>query len=252
MLTVESRGPVLLVRLNRPEVRNAFNDELIGALRDLFDGLDRGVRAVVLGGEGKSFCAGGDLNWMRKAAGYTEVENTADALRLAELYEAITTCRALVIAEVHGACFGGGCGLVAAADVAVAEEGTKFSFSEVRLGLVPATIGPFVMRKIGGGHARALFTTGEVFETEKALRIGLVHEVAPSGQLHEAAMGKVRNVLRNGPEAVAACKVLTQQGPVGLEESARLLARTRAGTEAREGLAAFLEKRTASFVEDLA
>lgn len=248
MLRVEDRGEWLRVTLDRPEVRNAFNDELIEALRELFLNLDGKVRAVLIRGEGKAFCAGGDLNWMRKAAGYTEEQNAADALKLAELFDAMVSCRAVVVAAVHGAAFGGGCGVVAAADVAVAVSGTKFSFSEVRLGLVPATISPYVIQKIGGGHARALFTTGEVFDTDKALRIGLVHDVVSEEGLEEAAMAKVKDVLRNGPEAVATSKWLATQPPLSNDESSKLLARARASAEGKEGVAAFLDKRAASFV----
>jgi enoyl-CoA hydratase/carnithine racemase len=251
MLRVEDRGEWLDVWLDRPEVRNAFNDELIAALTSLFSGLDSRVRAVLVRGEGKSFCAGGDLNWMRKAAGYTEDENAADALKLAELFEAMTESPAVIVAAVHGAAFGGGCGVVSAADVAVAVEGTKFSFSEVRLGLVPATISPFVIQKIGAGHARALFTTGEVFEAEKALRIGLVHDVCAESDLESVAMAKITDVLRNGPEAVAMSKSLTLQDPMSKEESSRLLAKARSSAEGKEGVAAFLEKRAASFVSEV-
>ena len=248
MLRVESDGPVLTVTLDRPDVRNALNDELIQALSDVFVGLDDSVRVVVLQGEGKSFCAGGDLNWMRKAAGYTKEQNAADALKLAGLFEAIATCRAVVIAKVHGAAFGGGCGLVCAADVTVAERGAKYSFSEVRLGLVAATISPYVIAKIGSGHARALFTTGEVFEGEKALRIGLIHEAVAMVDLNSVVEMKIADVLRNGPESVAKSKWLAQQPGLDNATAAALLAEIRAGAEGKEGVEAFLEKRKASFV----
>jgi methylglutaconyl-CoA hydratase len=251
MLRVENKGEWLEVVLDRPEVRNAFNDELIAALSDLFKGLDKGVRAVLVRGEGKAFCAGGDLNWMRAAANYTEEQNAADALKLAELFDAMVSCRAVIVAQIHGAAFGGGCGLVAAADVAVAVDGTKFSFSEVRLGLVPATISPYVIQKIGGGHSRALFTTGEVFETEKALRIGLIHDVASESEVGAVALAKVKDVLRNGPDAVATSKWLACQPPLSNDESSRLLARARSGAEGKEGVAAFLDKRAASFVREI-
>ncbi|MCB0826245.1 MAG: enoyl-CoA hydratase/isomerase family protein [Armatimonadetes bacterium] len=251
MLSVESHGSWMTVKLNRPEVRNAFNDELIAALNDTFKNLDSKVRAVLLEGEGSVFSAGGDLNWMRKASGYTEEQNAADAFKLAELFEAISTCRAVVVAKVSGAAFGGGCGLVCAADVAVAEEGTKFSFSEVRLGLVPATISAFVVPKIGAGHARALFTTGEVFQTEKALRIGLIHDVARPDELHTMAMAKIKDVLRNGPEAVAMSKWLANQPAMTKDETSKLLAKARASEEGKEGVEAFLDKRKAVFVEEI-
>jgi enoyl-CoA hydratase/carnithine racemase len=245
MLKVESEGSILRVTLNRPEVKNAFNAELIANLSETFETLPAGTRVVVLSGAGETFCAGGDLNWMRQAADYTVEQNEADALLLARLFQRIATCPAVVIAVVRGACFGGGCGLVAASDVAFAEADTKFSFSEVKLGLVPATISPFVLPKIGAGHARHLFATGEIFDTRHALRIGLVHREFGDDALDLT----IKSVLASGPEAVAAAKRLASQPPLSLEAAARLLAETRAGDEAREGIAAFLEKRRASFVE---
>jgi methylglutaconyl-CoA hydratase len=245
MLKVDSNGPVLRVTLDRPEVRNAFNDELIADLTRAFDNVAQGTRVVVLSGEGKSFCAGGDLEWMRKAAAYTEEQNYQDALKLAGLFRAIAHCPAAVIAKVHGAAFGGGCGLVAASDVAIASPETLFAFSEVRLGLIAGTISTYVIPKIGSGNARALFATGEAFDAERAMRIGLIHEVGDADALVEA---KVKQILSVGPEAVAASKELVHEYPLPPEEAARRLARARAGAEGREGVAAFLEKRKASFV----
>ena len=147
MLRTERTGSVLRLTLDRPEVRNAFNDELITRLSDIFSSLDVGVRAVVLSGEGKAFCAGGDLEWMRRAASYTEEQNFEDAMRLAKLFQGVVSSHAVVIARVHGAAFGGGCGLVACADVAICEPDAKFAFSEVRLGLLPATISPFAISR---------------------------------------------------------------------------------------------------------
>lgn len=251
MLSVEQFGPVLRVSLDRPDVRNALNDELIVEVDRVFGSLDAGIRAVWLRGNGKSFCAGGDLAWMKKAAGYTEEENAADAMLIAGMFQRVADCRAAVVAQVHGAAFGGGFGLVCCADVAVAESGTKFSLSEARLGLVAATISPHVFGKIGRGHARALLTTGEVFGAERALRIGLVHEVVDEAGLEDSVWSKIENVLRNGPEAVAVSKGLAFREPMGNEEAARLLAQMRAGDEGREGVSAFLEKRPASFVVEM-
>jgi enoyl-CoA hydratase/carnithine racemase len=245
MLIVDEDGPVLRVTLDRPDVRNAFNDELIAALSDLFSNLTPETRAVVLAGNGPAFCAGGDLQWMKKAAAYSEQQNFDDALKLAQLFESICRSHAVVITKVHGAAFGGGCGLVAASDIAIAGERALFAFSEVRLGLVPATISPFVIRKIGHGHARALFTTGEAFGSEHALRIGLVHEVADD--LDAAVEKKLMAILSSGPQAIATSKQIAQAEPMAVEESARVLAKARAGSEGTEGVAAFLEKRTASF-----
>ncbi len=248
MLKVESKGPVLTLTLNRPEVRNAINDELIAAVTAAVVCLPAGTRVVLIRGEGKGFCAGGDLEWMRKAAAYTEEQNYEDALKVAGLFRAVIDCPAVVISLVHGAAFGGGSGLVASSDIAIARPDALFSFSEVKLGLIPATISPFVIDKIGHGHARALFTTGEPFGADHALRIGLVHEIAED--LDEAASRKIKHILASGPHAVAASKRLTAEGDLSAEETARRLARARAGDEGKEGVAAFLDKRKASFVED--
>lgn len=248
MLRVEADGPVLRVTMNRPEVRNAFGDVQIAALSEVFSNVPEGTRVVVLAGEGKAFCAGGDLEWMRRSFDYNEEENYQDALNLAHLFQAIARCPAPVIARVQGAAFGGGSGLVAASDYAVAAEGTKFSFSEIRLGLVPGTISLLVMDKIGHGHARALFATGEVFDAQRALQIGLVHAVCPEEDLDQQVEARIKMVLSAGPQAVAKAKLLPLDPPASPEESARRLARVRAGAEAREGVAAFLEKRKASFV----
>jgi enoyl-CoA hydratase/carnithine racemase len=251
MLTVESNGPILQVRLNRPEVRNAFNDELIAALTKSFRTVPTGTRAVVLSGEGVAFCAGGDLEWMRRAAAYSEEQNYQDALKLAGLFQSVAECPAVVITRVNGAAFGGGCGLVAASDVAIASDDAKFAFSEVRLGLIPGTISPFVIPKIGAGHARALFATGEAFDADHALRIGLVHEVVTAAGLDEAVERKLKPVLAAGPKAVIASKRLVLDSPLSVEECARRLATARAGDEGKEGVVAFLEKRKASFVAEL-
>jgi methylglutaconyl-CoA hydratase len=251
MLTVESEGPVLRVTIDRPEVRNALNDRLIARLTPIFEEPSSEVRAIVLTGAGDAFCAGGDLQWMREAAGYTEEQNIEDALKVYALFQSIVSCRAVVIARINGACFGGGCGLAAAADFAVASEAATFAFSEVRLGLVPATISRFVIEKIGPGHARHLFTVGEAFDAAHAQRIGLVHDVVPMGLINSAVDKRLKAVLAAGPEAVASSKRLAQMPPLQAAEAAVLLAKTRAGKEAREGIGAFLEKRSASFVRKL-
>jgi len=247
MLRIDDDGTVRRLTLDRPEVRNAFNDVLIASLSHAFQMLPKSTRAVVLRGEGKAFSAGGDLEWMRQAAAYSEEQNYEDALKLARLFKAIAESPAVVIAAVHGAAFGGGCGLVAASDVAVAHPDTKFAFSEVRLGLLPATISPFVIPKIGSGHARALFSTGEAFGAERALRIGLVHEIADD--LDSAVRAKLDAVLAAGPGACAKSKRIAQQGFANLEDAAKALAKARAGDEGREGVSAFLEKRKAAFNE---
>lgn len=247
MLRVSSEGPVLRVVLDRPDVRNAFNDELIARLTEVFAGVASGTRAVVLSGEGKSFCAGGDLEWMKRASGYTEEQNYQDALKLSGLFRSIAECPAVTIARVHGAAFGGGSGVVASCDIAVCSPDALFAFSEVKLGLIPGTISSYVIPKIGAGHARALFATGEAFGAEKALRIGLVHEVGDD--LDALVDAKLKAILAAGPKAVADAKRIVLDFPLPAEECARRLAKARASDEGKEGVAAFLERRKASFVE---
>jgi enoyl-CoA hydratase/carnithine racemase len=247
MLSVEYEGLIARVTLNRPEVRNALNAELIEALQAAFDGLPPGIRAVVLSGEGDAFCAGADLNWMRQAAFYTEEENYLDARAIAKLFETIAHCPAVVIARVQGAAYGGGAGLVAACDVALASDAARFAFSEVKLGLVPATISPYVLSKIGPGAMRALFATGEVFDAQRAYDVGLVHFVGPLPDLDRELVRKLESILASGPAAIAVSKGLALHPPLDGEASARLLARVRSGEEAKEGIAAFLEKRRPGF-----
>lgn len=249
-LLVHRDGPTARVTLNRPEVHNALNDTLIGELRDAFRALavDDTVRAIVLTGAGLSFCAGADLAWMQAAVRYTVEENLADALNLVAMLEAIDTCPKPVIARVNGAALAGGCGLVAVCDIAVAVETARFGFTEARLGLVPATISPYVVRKIGESHARALFLTAERFNAARAAAIGLVHEVVPAEQLDATVERVLRNVLAGGPRAQAENKALLA-GIRGLPATelgrytAEVIARLRTSPEGQEGLRAFLEKR---------
>jgi len=246
MLSVQSEGSVLRITLARPEVRNAFNDELIARLTETFRDVGSETRLVVLSGEGKAFCAGGDLEWMKRASSYSREENYADALKLAGLFESVASCNAPVLARVHGACFGGGCGLVAASDIAIADSGALFAFSEVRLGLIAGTISSHVIPKIGKGHARALYATGEAFEAARALAIGLVHQV---GDLDELEAKIIKQVLSAGPNAVRESRKIVRDFPLSVDECANRLADIRSGPEAREGVSAFLEKRKASYVE---
>ncbi len=247
MLQVSREGAALHLVLDRPEVRNALDEGLIAALTETLTGDLGGARAVVLSGEGKAFCAGADLGYMRRTAGFSPAENEADAGRLAALFAAIDGCPVPTVALAHGSVFGGGNGLLAACDVAIAEEGTLFAFSEVRLGLIPATISPFVVRRIGVGAARSLFVTGEAFDAERALRIGLVQRVVPAGGLEAAVAETLATLARNGPRAMVAARGLALEGPLDLPECARRLAAARGSEEGREGLAAFLERRAASF-----
>jgi methylglutaconyl-CoA hydratase len=242
---------VATVTLNRPELHNAFDDALIAGLTRTFErlGTEPGVRVVVLRGAGKSFSAGGDLGWMRRMAGYTEAENLADATRLAAMLRALDTMARPTIAAVHGACFAGGTGLVACADIALCADDAVFCLSEVRLGLVPATISPYVVRAMGTRAARRYCLTAERFRAAEALRIGFVHEVVPAGEL-DAAVGRMASTLKESATGAQACtKELigdVAAHPIGealIARPARAIAEARASEEAREGLAAFFEKR---------
>jgi enoyl-CoA hydratase/carnithine racemase len=246
MLIEERNNGVLHLGLNRPEVRNAFNASLIHALTAALSGITDGDRAVVISGVGEAFCAGGDLNWMREQATQSEAENAADALKLYEMFDAVYRCPVPVIAQVHGPCFGGGCGIVAAADIVVAASNALFAFSEAKLGLVPATISPFVLRKIGS-YSRELFVTAMPFDASRGKEIGLVNTVVDEAELEPTVARLLKAILANGPSAVRASKQLAISAPLGGEAAAELLAKTRAGEEAKEGITAFLEKRKANF-----
>ncbi|QIN83253.1 hypothetical protein GBA63_11835 [Rubrobacter tropicus] len=249
-LKVTSAGAVTTVSLNRPDSHNALNKGLIRELTRCFDDLSESERArvVVLSGEGRSFCAGADIGYMRDTAGLSYEENLEDARMLGAMFRAVDECPKPVIAKVRGAAMGGGAGLVAAADVVVAEERTRFAFSEVRLGIAPATIAPFVARKIGASHARSLFLTGERFDAARAREIGLVHESVAPQELDAAVEGKVGELLAGGPHAQASVKALLRQleslepmDAPGL--MSRVISELRTGEEGQEGLSAFLEKR---------
>jgi len=256
-LRVERAGPVARVVLDRPEVRNAFNAELIGALTDAFAALateaPKDLRAVVLSGDGPVFCAGADVEWMRAAAAMTLAANEADAGRLATMLETIDTCPVPVVARVHGAALGGGMGLCAVSDVVVATAGTTFGFTETRLGILPAVIGPYAIAKIGESHARALFLPGSRFAAGRAHDIGLVHEVvADEAALDQRVDELLEELLAAGPHAVREAKVLIRRlrGQPGAQARALTvvaIARQRTSAEGQEGLAAFLDKRDPSW-----
>jgi enoyl-CoA hydratase/carnithine racemase len=253
-LLLNRTDPVAEVTLNRPDVHNAFNEMLIAELTDCFARLsgDAAVRAIVLRGAGPSFCAGADMTWMGKMAGYSWEENLEDARAAQRMFAAIAECPKVTIARVHGAAIGGGAGLAAVCDIAVAAEDAKFALSEVRLGLVPAIIGPYVVEKIGIGAARALFVTGERFGAEEARRFGLVHQVAPAAELDAAVQQKVDLILQAGPEAVATAKRLLRDiaGKTPQEAAditVECIASLRVSPEGQEGIRAFLEKRKPSF-----
>ena len=242
-LRLERDGQVLRMTMARPERRNAFDAALIHELTLAFADVGD-ARAVVLAGDGPSFSAGADVEWMRSSADLSYEENVADALQLRAMLEAIDGCPAPVVARVQGHALGGGCGLVACCDVAVAEPAAVFAFSEVKLGIVPAVISPFALSKIGPRAARRWFVTGERFTWEVALRIGLIHEVA--GDLDAAVEAVLAELLSAGPKAARAAKELAR-GPQSAEETARRIAKHRTGEEGQEGLHAFLEKRAASW-----
>lgn len=247
---MERDGAVAILTLDRPEVLNAFDEGLIAELTRAFSeaGTDAGVRAVLLRAEGKAFSAGADLAWMRRAADASPEDNLADARQLAELMRVVDTCPKPTLARVQGAAFGGAVGLVACCDIAIAVPQARFSLSEVRLGLIPGAISPYVVRAIGQRAARRLFLTAERFSSEDALRYGLVHEIAAPETLDEAVQRCLSDILAGGPEAIAAAKKLAvdMAGPITaerIEESARRIASIRSSIEAREGLAAFFAKR---------
>jgi enoyl-CoA hydratase/carnithine racemase len=237
-LRVERDGAILRVTLAKPERRNAFDAELIRELHEAFAAVGD-ARVVVLAGEGPTFCAGADVEWQRSSIDLTYEENVDDALRLYRMCESVDRCRAPVVARVQGYALGGGSGLVACSDVAIAAPDATFGFTEVKLGIIPAVISPFVLPKISA-HARRYFLTGERFDAQTALRIGLVHEVAED--LDEAVERVVAELLTSGSRAVREAKELIRDRPEGIE-TARIAARLRSGDEGQEGLRAFLEKR---------
>lgn len=249
-IQLDHAGPVARVTLARSEVRNAFNADMIAELTSCFATLarDEELRAVVLAGQGKAFCAGADINWMRSSVDATVEENREDARRMAAMFETIDECPVPVVGRVQGVAFGGGVGLAACCDVVVAAEDARFSFTEVRLGILPAVISTFALAKIGAGQARRWFLTAEVLTAARAREIGLVHEVVPAGELDRATEAIVAALTANGPHALREAKALirrvgTLRRGDALAHCAETIARVRVSSEAQEGLRAFLEKR---------
>jgi methylglutaconyl-CoA hydratase len=250
-LTITVADKLATVTLNRPELRNAFNEQAIAELALAFDELGRNelVRAIVLAANGPAFCAGADLNWMKKMAGYSHDENLADASRLADMLRTIYLCPKPTLAKVQGDCYAGGMGLVAACDIVVAAEGVNFCLSEVKLGLIPATISPYVIKAMGEQAARRYFLTAERFDAAAALRMGFAHEVVVPEQLDTTVAGLVKALVSNSPNAVAEAKKLVREvvdlplTDALLADTAGRIAAIRASNEGREGVASFLEKR---------
>jgi methylglutaconyl-CoA hydratase len=244
-------GAVATVTLSRPDVRNAFNDEVIAELTQAFIqlGQDKDVRAIVLAADGPAFCAGADLNWMRRMADYTHAENLADAAQLAEMLRVIYTCPKPTVARIQGDVYAGGMGLVAACDMAVSVDSANYCLSEVKLGLYPATISPYVIRAMGARAAHRYFLTAERFDAAEALRIGFVHAVVPAEQLDDKLAEITKALVNASPNAVRECKTLLQD-VAGKDIDAALIAHTvqgiasiRASSEGKEGVQSFLQKR---------
>ncbi len=256
-LVIDTRGEVATVRLNRPEIRNAFDDNLIADLISAFKALnaDKAVRVVVLAGNGPAFCAGADLNWMKRMAGYSYEQNLADAGALAGMLATLDRMAKPTIARVHGAAFAGGVGLVAACDIAIGTPEAKFCLSEAKLGLSPATIGPYVVRAMGERMARRYFLTAEVFGAEEAHRIGLLSGLVATSELDATIDKLADHLLAGGPAALAKIKDLLRavsSGPVDdamVADTAQRIAEIRVSPEGREGIASFLEKRKPTWTQ---
>jgi methylglutaconyl-CoA hydratase len=247
-VAIDSQGAVTTIRLRRPDVRNALNEVLIAELTQAFGSLPPSTRVAVLTGDGPAFCAGADAEWMKRSKSFSREENERDAAALARLLTTIDDCPVPVIARVSGPALGGGAGLVAACDIAVADEAAQFGFPEVRLGLIPAVISTFVLPRIGTRAARRYFVTGERFAAPQALALGLIHEVTRTDALDSKVESIVREILQGGPGAVGAAKRLIRKvanlpRDQAIEETIRVISAIRVSPEAQEGLTAFLEKR---------
>ena len=255
-LDISIAGHVATVTLNRPDVRNAFNETMIAEIGLAFDELGRDdmLRVIVLAANGPAFCAGGDLNWMKKLAGYSHAENNADAAKLADMLRTIYLCPKPIVAKVQGDCYAGGMGLAAACDIVVAADQANFCLSEVKLGLIPATISPYVIKAMGENAARRYFLTAERFSAQEAHRIGFAHEVVASDALDAKVAAIVKALVSNSPNAVGQAKVLVREvvgKPIDdalLQDTAERIAHIRASEEGREGVASFLETRKPSWL----
>lgn len=249
------QGAVARVALNRPDVRNAFNDQMLSDLREVFARVrdDAGVRVVVLTGEGKCFCAGADLHWMKRVLDYSYEANYDDSFNLAQMLREVYTCPKPVVGRINGAAIGGGTGLVAVCDIAIASEDAFFAFTETKLGLTPAAISPYLLKRMGEKNLREYFLTGERFPASRAADMGLVNAVVPAGELDAAVDAKIELILTGGPMALAASKELIHDvAERSLDENgtytAEVIARLRTSEEGQEGMNAFLEKRKPRWV----
>jgi len=271
-IKIDQGGPVAWVILNRPEIRNAFNNVMISEIAEAFRAINqqatggmlpeaegRGkhvndLRVVVVTGEGNAFCAGADLKWMGDVLKYTYDENLKDSLKLAEMFHLMFTCPLPTIARVNGPAIGGGCGIAAVCDIVIASDKAVFSLSEVKLGLVPACISPYVIRRMGDKNCREFFLTGERLTAERALAAGLANQVVPHEKLDEAVNARIEQLVSSGPQALAMCKELLEKAPnipepeVG-KYTAEVIARLRMGDEGQEGMKAFFEKRKPKWAE---
>lgn len=255
MLTIQQDGNVVRVTLNRPEIRNAFNEELIAELTRWAESVkaDASARVAVLAGAGKMFCAGADLAWMSKMVGYSHEENVRDARAMAQMFEALDQLPIPLIGRVHGAALGGGVGLAAVCDIVVAAEDAAFAFTEVKLGIMPAVISPYALAKIGRSAARELFLTGARFSAERAKEIGLVHAIGQEAELDRIIAKYVNDLVTSGPEAVAAAKQLIAEvasapRTVAAEYTIDAIAERRVSKEGQDGMSAFLAKRPPSWI----
>ena len=258
-IEIDQQDFVATIWLNRPDVRNAFNEQSIAEITQAFRQLDqdRHVRVIVLAARGTAFCAGADLHWMKKMASHTDVENLADAATLAEMMRVIYCCSKPVVARVQGDCYAGGIGLVAACDVVVASESAGFCLSEVRLGLIPATISPYVIRAIGERQSRRYFLTAERFDAHEAKRVGLIHEAVEESQLDHHVAGVVHALLSCSPHAMdeakrlirdVSCVTIDQEL---IADTVRRIAEVRSSEQGKEGVQAFLQKRKPTWLADI-
>jgi methylglutaconyl-CoA hydratase len=250
-IKIEKTDLVLRVSLNRPEIKNAFNEVMIEEITDLFRRINKSpdkLRVIVLTGEGDSFCAGADLKWMKGMVDYSFEQNLEDSRQLSRMFHLLSGCRLPIVARVNGPALGGGTGLVAASDIAIACERAKFGFTEVKLGLAPAVISPYLVKKMGESNCRRYFLTGERFSANLAMKMGLVHEVVPENELDKATDDLVQNLISSGPQAMSLCKELLARGSSLREPDlsnylTEVIARMRVSPEAQDGMNAFLEKR---------